>query len=1046
MDYTTLYGKTIVELRAVARQYGVKLPAGINKDGIINRLLEAYQKLVDERQANAAGQAAPAQPVPPVTAPQSALPGETNTGEVLQFREDIAPRFEQHGEPAAPTSINPATESGAETSTSDASAGRDISAQDMLSGTQSKVQHSSKPSAESRSRSRSGSRRQSHGAAVAPADRNPQSDIKSMADSKLQQDQKSNAESRPQSEQKPRTSRRLQSEQRVKAGPQPEQAAPEAPQTQSEIKPVQLEWQPTSQSTQSEPRTTQVVSQPEPRTTQVVSQPEPRTTQAVSQPEPRTAQVVSQPEPRTTQAVLQPAQLELHTTQAAQQPTQPEPSTTQAAPQPAQPEARTTQAAPQPAQPEPHTAQAATRPAQPEARTPQAALRQTHHESHMSQPSRQLQSEVAEAPQPVQPAPTAVDATAHGAQGRNPRVPRAADRLRAVEPRAGYAVDEPARAYEAPEAPDQSQMPAGDGYGSEHGYAAAGDAESARPVRHAENAYSRPTYQAMQQRDSERNAYQRRDERPRQQAAGYQRNDKAGGYQTAPRASYSRTQERTGFTRNEPVQRQYQQNTFTDNRYARSAQPRQYARDYQEGQRQYMREDRYQPNYAGQGEYGQGEYSKSQDYNVRPDEYQQRGYQPRARYDEPEADNRRNGYYNSEYGTSNPAVPEMLQNGECGDGEGVLEIMPDGYGFLRAENYKQGANDVYLSIAQIRRFCLRTGDLVTGKTRASRDGDRYRALLYITAVNGQPPETSINRKAFDELVPIYPQERLKLENDQNEDDLAIRCIDMIAPIGKGQRGLIVAPPKAGKTVLLKKIANALTANYPDVKLIVLLIDERPEEVTDMQRSIKGDVVFSTFDEQPENHARMAEIVLERAKRLVEHGQDVVVLLDSLTRLARAYNLVEPPSGRTLSGGLDPAALFKPKRFFGAARNIEDGGSLTIIATALVETGSRMDEIIFEEFKGTGNMEIHLDRKLSEKRIFPAIDLNKSGTRREDLLMSPKELDAVYAVRRVLSGGNNQEAAEQLIGMLSKTPNNDEFYNRLKDGIARWEKEGYTVGR
>ena len=1007
MDYTTLYGKTIVELRAVARQYGVKLPAGINKDGIINRLLEAYQKLVDERQANAAGQAAPAQPVPPVTAPQSALPGETNTGEVLQFREDIAPRFAQHGEPAAPTSINPATESGAETSTSDASAGRDIPAQDMLSGTQSKVQHSSKPSAESRSRSRSGSRRQSHGAAVAPADRNPQSDIKSMADSKLQQDQKSNAESRPQSEQKPRTSRRLQSEQRVKAGPQPEQVAPEAPQTQSEIKPVQLEWQPTSQSTQSEPRTTQAVSQPEPRTTQVVSQLEPRTTQAVSQPEPRTTQAVSQPE-----------QLELHTTQAAQQPTQPEPSTTQAAPQPAQPDARTTQ----------------------------AALRQTHHESHMSQPSRQLQSEVAEAPQPVQPAPTAVDATAHGAQGRNPRVPRAADRLRAVEPRAGYAVDEPARAYEAPEAPDQSQMPAGDGYGSEHGYAAAGDAESARPVRHAENAYSRPTYQAMQQRDSERNAYQRRDERPRQQAAGYQRNDKAGGYQTAPRASYSRTQERTGFTRNEPVQRQYQQNTFTDNRYARSAQPRQYARDYQEGQRQYMREDRYQPNYAGQGEYGQGEYSKPQDYNVRPDEYQQRGYQPRARYDEPEADNRRNGYYNSEYGTSNPAVPEMLQNGECGDGEGVLEIMPDGYGFLRAENYKQGANDVYLSIAQIRRFCLRTGDLVTGKTRASRDGDRYRALLYITAVNGQPPETSINRKAFDELVPIYPQERLKLENDQNEDDLAIRCIDMIAPIGKGQRGLIVAPPKAGKTVLLKKIANALTANYPDVKLIVLLIDERPEEVTDMQRSIKGDVVFSTFDEQPENHARMAEIVLERAKRLVEHGQDVVVLLDSLTRLARAYNLVEPPSGRTLSGGLDPAALFKPKRFFGAARNIEDGGSLTIIATALVETGSRMDEIIFEEFKGTGNMEIHLDRKLSEKRIFPAIDLNKSGTRREDLLMSPKELDAVYAVRRVLSGGNNQEAAEQLIGMLSKTPNNDEFYNRLKDGIARWEKEGYTVGR
>ena len=335
---------------------------------------------------------------------------------------------------------------------------------------------------------------------------------------------------------------------------------------------------------------------------------------------------------------------------------------------------------------------------------------------------------------------------------------------------------------------------------------------------------------------------------------------------------------------------------------------------------------------------------------------------------------------------------------------------------------------------------------MTGKTRASRDGDRYRALLYITAVNGQPPETAVSRRAFDELTPVYPDERLRLENERNEKDLAIRAIDIIAPIGKGQRGLIVAPPKAGKTVLLKKIANSITDNYPDVKLIVLLIDERPEEVTDMQRSIKGDVVFSTFDEQPENHARMAEIVLERAKRLVEHGQDVVVLLDSLTRLARAYNLVEPPSGRTLTGGLDPASFFKPKRFFGAARNIEGGGSLTIIATALVETGSRMDEVIFEEFKGTGNMEIHLDRKLSEKRIFPAIDLNKSGTRREDLLLTPREQEAVYSVRRVLSGGNNQEAAEQLISMLSRTRNNDEFFARLKEGISAWEKEGYSVGK
>ncbi|MEF9863472.1 MAG: transcription termination factor Rho, partial [Christensenellaceae bacterium] len=344
-----------------------------------------------------------------------------------------------------------------------------------------------------------------------------------------------------------------------------------------------------------------------------------------------------------------------------------------------------------------------------------------------------------------------------------------------------------------------------------------------------------------------------------------------------------------------------------------------------------------------------------------------------------------------EYVPNNDAVNEILNTGECKDAHGILEVHTEGYGFLRSENYLPGAKDVYVSQAQIRKFNLKTGDEVYGKTRPSKDGERLLALLYIETVNGEPVENCIRRRPFEELTPIYPEERFTLENVRASRDLAIRMIDLISPIGKGQRGLIVAPPKAGKTILLKKIANSITTNYPEVELLVLLIDERPEEVTDMQRSIAGDVVYSTFDERPENHARVADMVIERAKRLVEHGRDVVILLDSLTRLGRAYNLIVPPSGRTLSGGLDPASLYKPKRFFGAARNIEHGGSLTIIATALIETGSRMDEIIYEEFKGTGNMEIHLDRKLSEKRIFPAVDLAKSGTRREDLLLSQKEL-------------------------------------------------------
>jgi transcription termination factor Rho len=398
-----------------------------------------------------------------------------------------------------------------------------------------------------------------------------------------------------------------------------------------------------------------------------------------------------------------------------------------------------------------------------------------------------------------------------------------------------------------------------------------------------------------------------------------------------------------------------------------------------------------------------------------------------------------------EYVPNNDAVNEILNTGECGEALGILEIHPEGYGFLRSENYLPGSKDVYVSMAQIRKFNLKTGDRVRGKTRPSKDEDRLLALLYIEDVNGEDVERCITRRPFEDLTPIYPEKRFTLENIRFSRDLAIRMIDLISPIGKGQRGLIVAPPKAGKTILLKKIANSIKHNYPEVELIVLLIDERPEEVTDMQRSINGEVVYSTFDERPENHAKVAEMVIERAKRLVEYGKDVVVLLDSLTRLGRAYNLIVPPSGRTLSGGLDPSSLYKPKRFFGAARNIEHGGSLTIIATALVETGSRMDEIIYEEFKGTGNMEIHLDRRLSEKRIFPAIDLAKSGTRREELLLSQKEIEGIWSIRKVLSSGNTTEVTEQLISMLVRTDTNEDFLTRLREWLNIWEKEGYNMG-
>lgn len=364
---------------------------------------------------------------------------------------------------------------------------------------------------------------------------------------------------------------------------------------------------------------------------------------------------------------------------------------------------------------------------------------------------------------------------------------------------------------------------------------------------------------------------------------------------------------------------------------------------------------------------------------------------------------------------------------------GILEIMSEGgYGFLRQKTLLPGDRDIYISPSQIRRFNLKSGDMVTGQVRAPKDNEKYFALLRVEAVNSlEPEEAKKNRVDFDSLTPIYPQERITLENPSQGKDISSRLIDLIAPIGKGQRGLLVAPPKAGKTMLLKSIANSIARNAPHSKIIVLLIDERPEEVTDMERSVQGEVISSTFDQPPDNHVRVAEMVLERAKRLVELKKDVVILLDSITRLARAYNLIIPPSGRTLSGGLDPGALHRPKRFFGAARNIEEGGSLTILATALVETGSRMDDVIFEEFKGTGNMELHLERRLAEKRIFPAVDVKRSGTRKEELLLTEEEREKIWSLRRSLTPVDTTEATESLLKKLGNTKSNRDFLDSLK---------------
>ena len=388
-------------------------------------------------------------------------------------------------------------------------------------------------------------------------------------------------------------------------------------------------------------------------------------------------------------------------------------------------------------------------------------------------------------------------------------------------------------------------------------------------------------------------------------------------------------------------------------------------------------------------------------------------------------------------GRENPkesgAVDETISNLDSGImANGILEVMPEGYGFIRCENYLPGENDVYVSPSQIRKFNLKTGDIVAGNTRVKTQQEKFSALLYVSSVNGYHPGVAQKRKNFEDLTPIFPNRRIRLERPGCS--VAMRIVDLVSPIGKGQRGMIVSQPKAGKTTLLKEIAKSVTKGNPDMHLIILLIDERPEEVTDIKEAIVGEnveVIYSTFDELPEHHKRVSEMVIERAKRLVEHGKDVMILLDSITRLARAYNLTVPPSGRTLSGGLDPAALHMPKRFFGAARNMREGGSLTILATALVDTGSKMDDVVFEEFKGTGNMELVLDRKLSEKRVFPAIDIVKSGTRRDDLLLEPEEQEAVEIMRKAINGMRTDEAVENILNMFARTRNNQEYIHMVK---------------
>lgn len=412
-----------------------------------------------------------------------------------------------------------------------------------------------------------------------------------------------------------------------------------------------------------------------------------------------------------------------------------------------------------------------------------------------------------------------------------------------------------------------------------------------------------------------------------------------------------------------------------------------------------------------------------QDKNYQDRNYQERNYQDR------------NYTERTEYAHKNPTDTAQLDSGEKANG--ILEVLPDGYGFIRCANYLPGENDIYVSPSQIRRFNLKTGDILKGSIRIKTQGEKFSALLYVDSINGFPPSEGQRRYNFEDMTPIFPNERLRMERPGGT--VAMRIMDLLSPIGKGQRGMIVSPPKAGKTTLLKDVAKSILKNNPDMHLIILLIDERPEEVTDIKEEIRGsnvEVIYSTFDELPDHHRRVSEMVVERARRLVEHKQDVTILLDSITRLARAYNLCVTPSGRTLSGGLDPAALHMPKRFFGAARNMREGGSLTILATALVDTGSKMDDVIYEEFKGTGNMELVLDRKLAEKRIFPAINIQRSGTRREDLLLTKEEQEIVYALHRELSGNRADENMEQILNFFKRTKNNKEFIQLMKQSLLK----------
>ena len=435
-----------------------------------------------------------------------------------------------------------------------------------------------------------------------------------------------------------------------------------------------------------------------------------------------------------------------------------------------------------------------------------------------------------------------------------------------------------------------------------------------------------------------------------------------------------------------------------------------------------LEEDEKEKASSGSAEAKNTEYRQEE-----PAKEENRVRESRASYDTSE---RKNYQERTEYTHKNPAETAQLDSGEKANG--ILEVLPDGYGFIRCANYLPGENDIYVSPSQIRRFNLKTGDIVQGSIRIKTQGEKFSALLYVNSINGFPPSEGQRRYNFEDMTPIFPNERLRLETKPNE--TAMRIMDLISPVGKGQRGMIVSPPKAGKTTLLKKVATAVKTNNPDMHMIILLIDERPEEVTDIKESVVGpnvEVIYSTFDELPERHKRVSEMVIERARRLVEHGRDVMILLDSITRLARAYNLVVPPSGRTLSGGLDPAALHMPKRFFGAARNMREGGSLTILATALVDTGSRMDDVIYEEFKGTGNMELVLDRKLSEKRIFPAIDILKSGTRRDDLLLTSEEAEAVDIVRKATNSMKAEESVEKILDMFARTRTNREFVEMTK---------------